>query len=81
MQEGAHRLCLGVEGGQAGLECLCIVVLPADEGLAGDIVLAGGFGRSELFVVGAAARWVYQSAGHTLHLRGTHDVSQSLELF
>ena len=57
-----------MEGGQTGLESLSIVVLPPDEWLAGDIILARVLGRRKLLMVGPAACWVYQPAGHPLHL-------------
>lgn len=58
-----------MERSQPGLQRLSIVVLPPDEWLASHIILARDLWRRKLFMVGAAASWVYQSASHALHLR------------
>jgi len=68
------RLRLVVEGGEALLKRLGVVVLPARERLAGDVVDARRLGRVELLVVRAARRRVDQPAADALDERLVGDL-------
>lgn len=48
---GAYQLGLGMKGTEAGFQGLCIVILPLDQRLSCDIILARGLGWRKFFVI------------------------------